>query len=40
VDLDRAFDRFLKGLRGEGPKSGFPRFKRKKESVIPLGSTS
>jgi putative transposase len=31
VDLDRAFDRFLKGLRGEGPKSGFPRFKRKGE---------
>jgi putative transposase len=31
VDLDRAFDRFFKGLRGEGPKSGFPRFKRKGE---------
>jgi putative transposase len=31
VDLDRAFDRFFKGLRGEGPRSGFPRFKRKGE---------
>src|SRR5712691_2534588 len=31
VDLDRAFDRFFKGLKGEGPKSGFPRFKRKGE---------
>jgi putative transposase len=29
VDLDRAFDRFLKGLKGNGPKSGLPRFKRK-----------
>jgi putative transposase len=29
VDLDHAFDRFFKGLKGEGPKSGFPRFKRK-----------
>jgi putative transposase len=29
VDLDRAFDRFFKGLTGEGPKSGFPRFKKK-----------
>lgn len=31
VDLDRAFDRFFKGLKGESPKSGFPRFKRKGE---------
>lgn len=31
VDLDRAFDRFFKGLKGEGPRSGFPRFKRKGE---------
>jgi putative transposase len=31
VDLDRAFERFFKGLKGEGPKSGFPRFKRKGE---------
>jgi putative transposase len=31
VDLDRAFDRFFKGLNGEGPRSGFPRFKRKRE---------
>jgi len=29
VDLDRAFDRFFKSLTREGPKSGFPRFKRK-----------
>jgi putative transposase len=31
VDLDRAFDRFFKGLKGQGPKNGFPRFKRKGE---------
>lgn len=31
VDLDRAFYRFFKGLKGEGPKSGFPRFKKKGE---------
>jgi transposase len=29
VDLDRAFERFFKALKGEGPKSGFPRFKRR-----------
>ncbi len=31
VDLERAFDRFFKGMKSEGPKSGFPRFKRKGE---------
>jgi putative transposase len=31
VDLERAFDRFFKGLKGAGPKSGFPKFKRKGE---------
>jgi putative transposase len=31
VDLDRAFERFFKGSKGEGPKSGLPRFKRKGE---------
>jgi putative transposase len=31
VDLDRAFVRFFKGLKGKGPKSGFPCFKRKGE---------
>lgn len=31
VDLDRAFTRFFKGLKGDGPKTGFPRFKRKGE---------
>lgn len=31
VDLDRAFERFFKGSKGEGPRSGFPRFKRKGE---------
>jgi putative transposase len=31
VDLDRAFDRFFKGLKGEGPRSGFPRFKKRGE---------
>lgn len=32
VDLDHAFERFFKGLKGEGPKAGFPRFERKGES--------
>jgi putative transposase len=31
VDLDRAFDRFFKGLKGERPRSGFPRFKKRGE---------
>jgi putative transposase len=31
VDLDRAFERFFKGAKGEGGWSGFPRFKRKGE---------
>jgi putative transposase len=31
VDLDRAFDRYFKGLQGEGPRSGFPRFKKRGE---------
>lgn len=31
VDLAKAFDRFFKGLKGEGPKSGFPKFKKKGE---------
>ncbi len=31
VDLDRAFDRFFKGLKGGGPCSGFPRFHKKGE---------
>jgi putative transposase len=31
VDLEHAFERFFKGLKGEGPKAGFPRFKRKGE---------
>ena len=26
-DLNVAFERFFKGLKGEGPRSGFPRFK-------------
>jgi putative transposase len=30
-DLDGAFERFFKSLRGEGSKSGFPKFKRKGE---------
>jgi putative transposase len=30
-DLNVAFERFFKGLKGEGPKAGFPRFKRKGE---------
>jgi putative transposase len=38
VDLDRAFDRFFKSLKSEGPRSGFPRFK-KRASATPLGST-
>jgi putative transposase len=29
VDLDRAFERFFKGLKRDRPRSGFPRFKRK-----------
>lgn len=28
-DLNVAFERFFKGLTGEGPKAGYPRFKRK-----------
>jgi putative transposase len=31
VDLEHAFNRFFKGVNGEGPKSGFPHFKRKGE---------
>jgi putative transposase len=31
VDLDQAFERFFKGLTSQGPKSGFPRFKKKGE---------
>jgi putative transposase len=31
VDLERAFDRFFKSSKGEGPKAGLPRFKRKGE---------
>jgi putative transposase len=31
VDLERAFDRFFKSMKGQGPRSGFPRFKRKGE---------
>jgi putative transposase len=31
VDLERAFERFFKNVKGQGPKSGFPRFKRKGE---------
>jgi putative transposase len=31
VDLDRAFERFFKGLKGEGPRSGFPRFQKRGE---------
>ena len=30
-DLNVAFERFFKGLKGEGPKAGYPRFKRKGE---------
>jgi putative transposase len=30
-DLNDAFERFFKGLKCEGPKSGYPRFKRKGE---------
>jgi putative transposase len=29
--LNVAFERFFKGLRGDGPKAGYPRFKRKGE---------
>jgi putative transposase len=31
VDLDTAFERFFKGVKHEGPRSGFPRFKRRGE---------
>jgi putative transposase len=31
VDLNVAFERFFEGLKGEGPKSGFPKFKKKGE---------
>lgn len=30
-DLNDAFERFFEGLTREGPKSGYPRFKRKRE---------
>jgi putative transposase len=30
-DLDDAFERFFKGLRSDGPRAGFPRYKRKGE---------
>jgi putative transposase len=30
-DLNVAFERFFKSVKGEGPKSGYPRFKRKGE---------
>jgi putative transposase len=30
-DLNDAFERFFKGLKGEGPKSGYPHFKKKGE---------
>ena len=30
-DLNVAFERFFKSVEGEGPKTGFPRFKRKSE---------
>lgn len=30
-DLNHAFERFLAGLKGEGPKAGYPRFKKKGE---------
>jgi putative transposase len=30
-DLNVAFDRFFKSVQGDGPRSGFPRFKRKGE---------
>jgi putative transposase len=30
-DLNHAFERFFKGVKGEGPKAGYPRFKRKGE---------
>jgi putative transposase len=29
VDLDRAFDAFFKGLKGEGPRNAHPKFKHK-----------
>ena len=30
-DLNVAYERFFKGLKGEGPQSGYPKFKRKGE---------
>jgi putative transposase len=30
-DLNVAFERFFRGVQGEGPKAGFPKFKRKGE---------
>lgn len=30
-DLNHAFERFLAGLKGEGPNAGYPRFKKKGE---------
>jgi putative transposase len=30
-DLNQAFVRFFKGLKGEGPKAGYPRFKKRGE---------
>ena len=30
-DLNHAFERFFKGVKGEGPKAGYPRFKKKGE---------
>jgi putative transposase len=30
-DLNHAFERFFRSVKGEGPKAGFPRFKRKGE---------
>jgi putative transposase len=30
-DLNVAFERFFKGLKGEGPKAGYPRFRRRGE---------
>jgi putative transposase len=31
VDLNNAYENFLKGLKAEGPRSGYPRFKKKGE---------
>jgi putative transposase len=30
-DLSIAFERFFKGLKGEGPRSGYPRFRKRRE---------